>query len=114
MLDRIEKEGKLSRDFTYPVQAWKFGNNDLTLVAMGGEVVLDYETLLEAAFPGANLWVAGYCNDVSAYIPSKRILSEGGYEAGGAMLYYGWPSAFQPSVEGMILENISGLISGEK
>ncbi len=114
MLARIEKEGNLSRDFTYPVQAWKFGNNDLTLVAMGGEVVLDYEILLEAAFPGPNLWVAGYCNDVSAYIPSKRILSEGGYEAGGAMLYYGWPSTFEPSVEDIILENISGLISGEK
>ena len=114
MLDRIEKDGKLSRDFTYPLQAWTFGNSDLTLVAMGGEVVLDYEILLEKAFPGSDLWVAGYCNDVSAYIPSKRILSEGGYEAGGAMLYYGWPSSFEPSVEDKILETVSGLINGEK
>ena len=86
----------------------------MTLVAMGGEVVLDYTILLEKAFPGTDLWVAGYCNDVSAYIPSKRILSEGGYEAGEAMLYYGWPSSFEPSVEDMILETVSGLINSEK
>jgi Neutral/alkaline non-lysosomal ceramidase, N-terminal len=114
MLDRIERDGELSRDFAYPVQAWNFGNNDLTLVAMGGEVVLDYTILLEKAFPGSDLWVAGYCNDVSAYIPSRRILSEGGYEAEGAMLYYGWPSTFEPSVEDMIVKNISDLIAEEK
>jgi len=114
MLDRIESEGSLSRDFTYPVQAWNFGNGDLTLVALGGEVVLDYTLLLEKAFPGSDLWVAAYCNDVSAYIPSQRILSEGGYEASGAMLYYGWPATFEPSVEKMIMESVSGLINAEK
>ncbi len=113
MLERIERDGKLSRDFIYPVQVWDFGEA-LTMVAMGGEVVLDYTTMLEQAFPESNLWVAGYCNDVSAYIPSRRILSEGGYEAEGAMLYYGWPSTFEPSVEEIILENISGLINAEK
>ena len=112
MLDRIEKDGELSRDFKYPVQAWNFGKNSLTRVTMGGEVVLDYTILLERAFPASNLWVAGYCNDVSAYIPSRRILSEGGYEAEGAMLYYGWPSTFEPSVEEKILESFSDLITG--
>jgi hypothetical protein len=29
--------------------------------------------------------MAGYCNDVLTYIPSSRVLKEGGYEGGGAM-----------------------------
>lgn len=113
MLDRIERDGELSRDFPYPVQAWRFGKDSLILVTMGGEVVLDYTFLLEKAYPDSLLWVVGYCNDVSAYIPSRRILSEGGYEAEGAMLYYGWHSTFEPSVEGMVLESISGLLPDE-
>lgn len=114
MLDRIERDGALSRDFPYPVQAWNFGDDSLTLVALGGEVVIDYSLMLEKSFPGKNLWVAGYCNEVSAYIPSRRILEEGGYEAEGAMLYYGWPSRFEPSVEELILDSVSGLINAEK
>ena len=111
MLDRIEVDGKLSRDFPYPVQAWRFGK-DLLLVAMGGEVLLDYTFLLEEAYPGSQVWVVGYSNDVSAYIPSKRILEEGGYEGGGAMLYYGWPSSFEPSVEETIMDGIAAIVPG--
>jgi hypothetical protein len=41
---------------------------------------------------GAQTWVAGYCNDVMTYIPSLRVLKEGGYEGGGAMIPYGQPA----------------------
>ncbi|HAH45456.1 neutral/alkaline non-lysosomal ceramidase N-terminal domain-containing protein [uncultured Gimesia sp.] len=67
----------------YPVQVIQFGN-DLTLVALGTEVVVDYslrikQELYETAGPA--IWVAGYSNVYSGYIPSKRVLLEGGYEA---------------------------------
>ena len=34
------------------------------------------------------LWVAGYINEVMAYIPSARMFKEGGYEVVTSMIYY--------------------------
>jgi len=70
-------------DFAYPVQVIRFGD-DLTLIALGTEVVVDYALRLkrELAKPeGPAIWVAGYSNVYDGYIPSQRVLLEGGYEA---------------------------------
>ncbi|MEX2577676.1 MAG: neutral/alkaline non-lysosomal ceramidase N-terminal domain-containing protein [Verrucomicrobiales bacterium] len=65
----------------YPVQVIRFGDA-LTLVALGSEVVVDYSLRLKEELAGeAGVWVAGYSNDYSGYIPSLRIQEEGGYEA---------------------------------
>jgi hypothetical protein len=47
--------------------------------------------------------VSGYANDVMAYIPSRRVLTEGGYEGGGAMVYYGLPTIWAPQIEEVIV-----------
>jgi arylsulfatase A-like enzyme len=70
-------------DFPYPAQVIRFGN-DLVLIALGSEAVVDYSLRLknELAKPdGPAIWVAGYSNVYSGYIPSRRVLLEGGYEA---------------------------------
>lgn len=70
-------------DYAYPVQVVRFGN-ELCIVALGNEVVIDYSLRLkrELAEPGGPaIWVAGYSNVYSGYIPSRRVLLEGGYEA---------------------------------
>jgi hypothetical protein len=54
--------------------------------------------------------VAAYCNDVFAYIPSLRVLEEGGYEGGGAMVYYGQPGPFAPTIEETIIGKVHDLI----
>ncbi|MFT5327346.1 MAG: neutral ceramidase, partial [Planctomycetaceae bacterium] len=62
---------------------------------------------------GPDVWVAGYSNDVFAYIPSLRILLEGGYEAGGAMRYMTTvvqPGAFAPNVEDLLMSRVNELI----
>jgi neutral ceramidase len=48
-------------------------------------------------------WVMGYANDVMAYVPSLRVLKEGGYEGGGAMVIYGLPTVWGPRVEELIV-----------
>ena len=61
---------------------------------------------------GPAVWVAGYSNDVFAYVPSRRVLLEGGYEAGGAMIYMTTvlqPGAFAPTVEERIVEKVHEL-----
>ncbi len=86
------------RDVLLPVQVVRLGN-DLALVALGGEVVVDYALRLKRECAGTNLIVAGYSNDVMCYIPSRRVLREGGYESVESMIYYGQPGPFTEDVE---------------
>ena len=44
-----------------------------------------------------------------AYIPSERVLREGGYEGTGAMRYTSLPSAWRPGVEEKIITAIRGM-----
>ena len=62
----------------YPIQAVGFGT-DLTLLSLSGEVVADFARRLKGRV-AAPLWVAGYANN-TGYLPTKRILAEGGYES---------------------------------
>lgn len=93
------------RDQLYPVQAVRF-NQDVTLLALGGEVVVDYNLRARREFAGENLIVAGYSNEVMCYIPSKRVLAEGGYEPVTSMIYYGKPGPFTDQVEEQVFASV--------
>jgi hypothetical protein len=80
------------------------------MIALAGEVVVDYSLRLKAELPGSPVWVAGYSNDVFGYLPSVRILQEGGYEGGGAMLYTQLPGPFAPSVEKRVVDKVHELV----
>ncbi|MCA9082126.1 MAG: hypothetical protein KDA58_16310, partial [Planctomycetaceae bacterium] len=108
---QIESGTPLSPTYPYPVQMWKLGQN-VKWVILGGEVVVDYALRLKTelgdeVFENQNVWVTAYSNDVMAYIPSRRVLGEGGYEGGGAMVYYGLPSVWAPNVEDLILAEVT-------
>ena len=62
-------------------KVWVFGDS-LALVFLAGEVVVDYALRIGWEGDSARLWVVAYSNDVPCYIASKRVLAEGGYEAG--------------------------------
>ena len=109
MLARLERDGKLPDQYPYPLQVWRFGK-DLAFIVMGGEVVVDYALRFKAQYGWDTTWVAGYSNDVFAYIPSLRVLKEGGYEGAGAMIVYGQPAAFRPAVEEIIAEKVDDLM----
>lgn len=109
MLEILEQQGKLPDTYPYPVQVWQF-DSGLTLIPMAGEVVVDYALRLKRELGADRAWVAGYSNDVFAYVPSLRVLREGGYEGAGAMLYYGQPGAFAESVEETIVKKIHELV----
>jgi hypothetical protein len=98
-------EGKPVRQTPYPVQAIRLGG-DLTLLALGGEPVVDYALRAKRELAGENLIVAGYCYDVMCYIPSRRVLQEGGYEAVENTIYYGQPGPFAETVEETIFAAI--------
>jgi len=89
----------------YPVQALRFAH-DLTLLALGGEAVVDYDLRAKREYTGEPLVVAAYSNSVMCYIPSERVLAEGGYEAVDNLVYYGQPGPFAPGVETSVFDAI--------
>lgn len=121
LLHQLETEGKLRDTYDCPVQVVRFGDQ-LTLVALPGETVVDYSLRLKAELSsvdgsGPAVWVAGYSNDVFAYVPSRRVLLEGGYEAGGAMQYMTTilqHGPFTPDVEERIVSTVYALLRGLK
>ena len=113
LLERIAEQGQLDRVYPCPVQVIRFGD-DLSLLGLAGEVVVDYALRLRKEFQGERLWIAGYTNEVFAYVPSERVLAEGGYEAGGAMVYFGWHGPFQPGVENLLVGRIKKLLKRSK
>lgn len=99
---RLLREQEAGKEFIssypFPLQAWNIGGQ--RWITMGGEVVVDYSLRFKAEY-GPTTWVAGYCNDVMAYIPSRRVLIEDippraskrwGYEGNTSMMVYGMPS----------------------
>ena len=101
----IARDGRLPAAQPDPVQVWQFADG-LTLVALGGEVVVDYALRLAKEYPQRRMWVAGYSNDVFGYVPSARVRREGGYEGGDAMIYYGRPAPFTERVEEIIVAEV--------
>ena len=94
--------GGVPSTYPYPIAVWKLGR-DIDFVHLGGEVVVDYALRLKSELNGTRTWVAGYANDVMAYIPSRRVLAEGGYEGGGSNVYYGLPGLWHPESEAKII-----------
>lgn len=113
LLRQIKRGDKLRTTYDYPVQTVRFGDQ-LILVALAGETVVDYSLRLKRELKGrAAVWVSGYNNDVFAYIPSRRLLSEGGYEPRRSMNYMTTtvqPGPFAPSIEERIIGKVHQLL----
>jgi hypothetical protein len=106
MLAALDRGEKLPANYTCPVAVWQFGG-DLTLVGLSEEVVVDYVALLEKALGPLRLWTAAYCNDVSGYLPSARVLAEGGYETRG--LYAGGLGSFDARAQDVLVDKVRQL-----
>ena len=107
------KSGKpFARTYPLPLQAWQFGGQQ-RLITLGGEPVVDWSLQFKQEF-GPRTWIAGYCNDVMAYLPSLRVLKEDmpplaqsrwGYEGASSTMVYGLPaSRWAEDVEQVVTE----------
>ena len=108
-LARLEAGRPLPTGIAYPVQAWSFGP-DLAMVFLGGEVVAEYALRLRRELGAGRVWVNAYANHVPCYIPSRRVLAEGGYEAEHAMDFYGLPTRLVADVEDRIIGAVHALL----
>ncbi len=110
-LARLGQGEVLPATLPYVVQSWSFGDQ-LAMVFLAGEVVVDYALRLKQELDAERIWITAYANDVPCYIPSKRILSEGGYEAVESLWYYGRPAQLSPEVEDLIVNTVKGMVPG--
>jgi len=104
-LARLDRGESLPTGIDYPVQTWRFGDQ-LAMVFLPGEVVVDYSLRLKHELDRTRLWINAYANDAPCYIPSERVLKEGGYEGGDAMIYYDQPQKFAPGLEEKIIATV--------
>jgi neutral ceramidase len=106
MIEELDRGRPIRADYPhYSAQAIALGDR-LTLLALSGEVVVDYATRLghELGGGGRPLWVAAYANDVVGYIPSLRVLKEGGYEALDSFYGGTWPAPWAEDVEERVVD----------
>ncbi|MDA1179279.1 MAG: neutral/alkaline non-lysosomal ceramidase N-terminal domain-containing protein [Planctomycetota bacterium] len=89
MLQQLDEGKVFPSSYPYPVHAWRLGN--ITMLGLGAETVVDYALRFKREL-GESTWVCGYTDDMIAYIPSRRVWEEGGYEGGSNLYEYGRPA----------------------
>lgn len=112
MLARLDATGEIPAEVNYPVSVWKF-DTDLAMVFLAGEVVVDYSVRLKRELDWSRLWLNAWANDMPGYIPSRRILREGGYEADFSQVYYEQPGRYDSAVEDKLVNTIRELVGSE-
>lgn len=109
-LERLDADQPLPQSVQLPVGVLRFGD-DLTFVLMGGEVVVDYSRRLKRVLANDHPWPVGYAYEVPCYIPSVRLLKEGGYEPDSSLIYYGFYGPFRGDVEERLVKRVSDMVS---
>jgi len=97
-----------STSFRYDVQTWKLGGA-LTIFAMEGEVCSPWGPTLRAMAGTDRAMVLGYVNNVTAYIPDRRIVREGGYEGGEAQKFF-LPGPFTENIDAEIRQIVAAAL----
>ena len=110
---QYETLGELPDRVKYPVQVWRFGP-ELTFIALTGETVVDYSLKFKGTHGWNTTWVFGYNNDLLSYVPSLRVLKEGGYEGASGMYEYGHRAPYSDTVEERITAKVDELVKKVK
>ncbi|WP_448633868.1 hypothetical protein [Pedobacter panaciterrae] len=103
MLD-LNKVGKIPASMPVYIQTFNIGS--WKLIGLSREVVTDYSLGIKNLWPGKLVSVAGYCNDVSSYLPTSRHIKAGTYEGFGSFFWYAQPAIFPESVYETVIDKV--------
>ncbi len=109
---KMLESGKPPPPRRYGIAAWTFGD-DLAMVFLSNEVVVDYALRLKREFDPGRLWLNAYCDEVSVYIASDRLIGEGGYEANNSLsatVTHGHPERLAPTLETRIVGMVRSML----
>jgi hypothetical protein len=104
-LAKLDRGEALQTKIIYPIQIWSFGDS-LAMVFLAGEVCVDYSLRLKQELDPERIWIHGYSNDFGCYVPSERLLKEGGYGGGAEIVYFALPATLQPGLEDKIIAEV--------
>ncbi len=107
-LKRLDAGQPIPLSVKLPLTALRIGD-DLTFLLMGGEVVVDYARRLKRLLAQDHPWTVGYAYEVPCYIPSARVIKEGGYESDSSLIYYGFYGPFRGSIEDQLVNRMASL-----
>jgi putative membrane-bound dehydrogenase-like protein len=108
-IEKLKRGETLQSKLDYPIQTWAFGDS-LAMVFLAGEVCSDYSIRLKGELDPARVWLHGYSNDFCAYIPSERLLKEGGYGGGAETVYFALPNTIAAGIEEKIIKQVHAQI----
>ncbi len=87
-----------SRQFLYEAPAWRLGDA-LSILFLEGEVCSGLGPLARSLVQTPLAMAVGYANVTAAYIPTRQIVIEGGYEGDRSHRAYFLPAPFTEAVE---------------
>lgn len=99
MLDAYES---IKREAPFTIQRISL-SKDFSIIAMSGEVCVEYGLHIKRKNPGKTVIPAAYSNGVIGYIPTAEMFEQGGYEPDRSTIYFSLPSRFDRSIEEKIL-----------
>lgn len=89
------------------IQHLKIG--DWQFFGLSREAVSAYSIGIKKLFPGKNVSVAGYCNNVASYLPALQHIRSKTYEGFDSFFWYDQPGIFPESIYDIILNKIEQL-----
>lgn len=102
---KLDRGEALQSRIDYPIQTWTFGDS-LCITFLAGEVCVDYAIRLKEELDADRFWLIAYSNDFCSYIPSERLIKEGGYGGGSEIPYFALPAKLAPGVEARIVDQV--------
>jgi hypothetical protein len=85
-------------------------SKDCCIIALNGEVVVDYGLFLKEQF-GDKIFAVGYTNGMIGYIPTAQQIKEGGYESQDSIYYFALPSRYSKVIEKQIKDGLVAIMS---
>jgi len=99
------ESGTIRDRIPYYISVWQL-DEDTHLIAMEGEVSTEYSLLIKRLFSNGNMIVLGYSNGVFSYVPTRKMIREGGYEA-ECNYFFNLHGDFVPEIEDIIIGQIA-------
>ncbi len=111
-LAKLDRGERLQTAVRYPIQTFRFGDS-LTMAFLGGEICVDYALRLREELDAERVWLHGYSNDFGCYVPSERLVREGGYGGGAEVVYFALPNTLQGGLEDKIVGEVKRQMAEE-
>ena len=84
-------------------------NRDTRIIGLSSEVVAKVGRNVKDMYPDKNTIFLGYCTYIRLYIPTSKMIEEGGYEGDYSMVYCLSPAPYVKNIDQIIKHEVKSL-----